>query len=101
LKTNYNDYGSFTDSAKNISNFYNNLYDSTDPYYNNFSKINQNLDQDIVGKLNNQLSTAYSQYGPQGEQTKRVQDYYIDMAKNIAAQNSANVGSIAASAAAS
>lgn len=101
LRTSYNDYGNFTESAGNINNLYNNMYSQTDPYYQNFARINQGLDNDIVGKLGNQLQQAYSQYGPQGDQTRRIEDYYAGMANNIAAQNAANIGSISAQAAAS
>lgn len=101
LRTSYNDYGNFTESAGNINNLYNNMYRQTDPYYQNFARINQSLDEDIVGKLGNQLQQAYSQYGPQGDQTRRVEDYYADMAKNIAAQNAANLSQVSSQAAAS
>jgi hypothetical protein len=41
LKTSYNDYGAFSQGANNINQFYNNLYNETDPYYNTYARINQ------------------------------------------------------------
>jgi len=91
LKTAYNDYGAFSQWANNINQFYNNLYNETDPYYNTFAKINQWLDSDITNQLRWQLATAYGQYGPEWEQTRRVAEYYADAANNIAQQNAAAV----------
>jgi len=101
LKEQYNWYDAFSKSANNLTSLYNNFYETTDPYYNNFTKLNQGLKQDIVGKLNDWLQTAYSQYWPQGEQTRRVADYYAELANNIAAQNAVNLWTINAWAVAS
>ena len=101
LKEQYNWYDQFSNTARNISNIYDNFYNTTDPYYNNFSRINQWLNQDIVGKLQSWLDTAYKQYWPKWEQTQRVANYYADLANNIAAQNAAQLWDIRASAVAS
>ena len=94
LKTAYNDYGAFSKGANNINQFYNNLYNETDPYFNTYAKINQGLDADITNQLKGQLATAYWQYWPEGEQTRRVADYYAQAADNIAAQNASNIGQV-------
>lgn len=101
LKEQYNWYDAFSNSAKNITGLYNNFYTQTDPYYTNFAKINEGLNQDVVWKLQSGLDTAYSQYWPDGDQTRRVAQYYSDMANNIAAQNAVNIGTTNAGAIAS
>lgn len=101
LTNQYNWYSAFDTAAKNIGWLYGAFYKTTDPYYENFNRINQWIDQDVVGKLKDQLNTAYSQYWPQGDQTKRVASYYDNMLKNVAAQNAVNLGTIAAQSAAS
>lgn len=101
LKTQYNWYDAFSKSANNLTNLYNNFYDTANPYYTNFARINQSLNKDIVWKLQWWLDTAYNQYWPQWEQTKRVADYYAQMASNIAAQNAVNLWTADAAARAS
>lgn len=101
LKWLYNWYDAFSNNAKNITSIYDNFYNQVDPYYNNFARINQWLNKDIVGKLQEGLNTAYSQYWPQGSLTKMVGDYYTNLADNIAAQNAASIWNIQAQAMAS
>jgi len=101
LKEQLNWYDQFSTTGKNIWNLYQWFYNETDPYYNNFARINQGLNKDIVGKLQSWLNTAYGQYWPQWEQTQRVASYYADMANNIAAQNASQLWDIQANAIAS
>lgn len=101
LKTLLNSYDNTSNTWKFLSNLYSTFNNSLSPEYDKFSYLNSNMDKDVVSKLQEQLSTAYRQYWEQWEQTKRIWNFYIDAAKNLADQNAANMWAVDAEAKAS
>lgn len=93
-----NGYNQFGESQRNLQTLYGNFQQNMNPEYENFARLNQWLNQDITGLLQNQLQTAYNQYWPQWAQTKRVEDYYANIANVLAQQNAVDLGNVNASA---
>lgn len=92
----YNWYDDFTKASTGINQLYDGLTNSTNNLYKGFTDVNSQLDADITGKLKDTLAQAYSQYWPNGSQTKLVEDYYRNSANTLAAQNAVDIGEITA-----
>ena len=68
------------------------------PYLNNYIDTNSRISQDILWQLNTNKDTFMSQYWPEGEQRKRMQDYYNSIADVLASEQSATANEIDAQA---
>ena len=101
LQTAFNWLNQFTDTAKGVNDLYDYMVSKTSPAFNDFQRINQQLWAENAWLLQNQLNQAYQWFWPQWEQTQRVNQYYSDLANNIAAQNAAKLWEMDAQAKAS
>ncbi len=87
-----NDYWQASKSQNQILDFFNQYEKAIDPYLNNYADANQKIWEDIVWKLNGLKDQFTSQYWPEGEQRKRMSDYYSSVADVLANEqvNTAN-----------
>lgn len=100
-KVAYNGYDDFTNTSNIINNLYSQLKNNTQNLYGWFIDVNNQLDKDITGKYQAALDQAYSQYGPNGQQTKLINDFYNNMGNQLSTQNAVDLWEINAQAMAS
>lgn len=93
-----NDYGQISDSQNQVLDFFRNYESAMNPYLNNYIDANSRISQDILWQLNTNKDTFMSQYWPEWEQRKRMQDYYNSIADVLASEQSATANEIDAQA---
>lgn len=93
-----NDYGQISDSQNQVLDFFKNYESAMNPYLNNYIDANSKISADVLGQLNSNKDTFMSQYGQDGEQRKRMQDYYNSIADVLASEQSATANEIDAQA---
>lgn len=93
-----NDYGQVSKSQNQILDFFKQYESGINPYLNNYIDANAKINADILWQLNTNKDTFMSQYWPEGEQRKRMQDYYKSVAESLASDQAATANEIDAQA---
>ena len=79
-----NDYGQVSKSQNQILDFFRQYESAIKPYLENYTQSNKKIGDDVVGQLDWLKTQFMSQYGQDGEQRKRLNDYYSVVADNLA-----------------
>lgn len=74
-----NEYGTAMNAMDVIPNLYSGFESAMDPLYQNFMDINRNVGGSVVNQLLANRDNFMGQYWPQGEQRKRLDEYYMNL----------------------